>query len=67
MEHAHAHTMITVLAFVVAAVAAARGMWSPCGLSMLSSLNPVSEQARGHRFWLTGCWYVAGAIAGGAA
>jgi hypothetical protein len=59
--------MITVLAFVVAAVAAARGMWSPCGLSMLSSLNPVSEQARGHRFWLTACWYVAGAIAGGAA
>ena len=67
MEHAHAHAVITVLAFVVAAVAAARGMWSPCGLSMLSSLNPVSEHARGHRFWLTACWYVAGAVAGGAA
>ena len=67
MEHAHAHAMITTLALGVAAVAAIRGMWSPCGLSMLSSLNPVSERARGHRFWLTACWYVAGAVAGGAA
>ena len=41
-------------------------MWSPCGLSMLSSLNPVSEAARGNRFWLTAVWYVAGAVAGGA-
>jgi hypothetical protein len=27
----------------------------------------VSERARGHRFWHTACWYVTGAIAGGAA
>ena len=38
------------LLLLVAAVAALRGMWSPCGLSMLSTLNPVSERARGHRF-----------------
>jgi len=56
----------TVLALVVAAIAAVRGAWSPCGLSVLSSLNPVSERARGHRFWATACWYVGGAAAGGA-
>jgi hypothetical protein len=55
-----------VLLLALATVAALRGMWSPCGLSMLSTLNPVSERARGHRFWVTGCWYVAGAVAGGA-
>ena len=55
-----------VLLVALAAVAAVRGMWSPCGLSMLSTLNPVSERARGHRFWLTACWYVLGALVGGA-
>lgn len=55
-----------VLLLVTAAVAATRGMWSPCGLSMLSSLNPVSERARGHRFWVTGCWYMTGSLVGGA-
>lgn len=55
-----------VLALVVAAVAAVRGMWSPCGLSMLSTLNPMSERARGHRPWVTAAWYVLGAVAGGA-
>jgi hypothetical protein len=58
---------MTFLLFALAAVAAIRGMWSPCGLSMLSTLNPVSERARGHRFWVTACWYVAGALVGGAA
>jgi hypothetical protein len=55
-----------VLAFTVAAVAAVRGLWSPCGLSMVSALNPMSERARGHRYVLTALWYVAGAVAGGA-
>jgi hypothetical protein len=55
-----------VLLLVLAAVAAVRGVWSPCGLSMLSTLNPVAERARGHRFWVTACWYVVGAVAGGA-
>lgn len=56
---------MVVLLFTLAAVAAVRGMWSPCGLSMLSTLNPVSERARGHRFWVTACWYVVGAVVGG--
>lgn len=54
------------LLFLTATVAAARGMWSPCGLSMLTSLNPVAERARGNRFWVTACWYACGAVAGGA-
>lgn len=58
--------MFFAVALVVAVVAAARGVWSPCGLSMLSSLNPVSEGSRGHRFWVTALWYVAGAVTGGA-
>ncbi|HET6937076.1 MAG TPA: hypothetical protein VFI19_00670, partial [Nocardioides sp.] len=58
--------MIAVLALAVATVAAVRGAWSPCGLSVLSSLNPVSERARGHRFWATAAWYVVGAVTGGA-
>lgn len=55
-----------VLLYVTATAAALRGLWSPCGLSMLSSLNPMSERARGHRFSATACWYVVGSIAGGA-
>lgn len=58
--------MISYLALAVAVVAAVRGIWSPCGLSMLSSLNPVSETARGHRFGITAAWYVLGAAVGGA-
>jgi MFS family permease len=58
--------MIAVLALAVATVAAVRGAWSPCGLSVLSSLNPASERARGHRFSATVAWYVAGAVVGGA-
>jgi hypothetical protein len=54
---------LLVLTTVVAAV---RGLWSPCGLSMLSSLNPVAERARGNRFSLTALWYVVGAGVGGA-
>jgi hypothetical protein len=57
--------LITSLALVTV-VAAVRGLWSPCGLSMLSALNPIAERARGHRFWATALWYLAGAVAGGA-
>jgi hypothetical protein len=57
---------LLILALLTATVAALRGMWSPCGLSMLSSLNPVAERARGHRFWVTALWYVGGAVVGGA-
>jgi hypothetical protein len=59
-------TLLAVMAFGVGAVAAVRGLWSPCGLSMVSALNPMAERGRGHRYWLTAAWYVVGAALGGA-
>jgi hypothetical protein len=56
---------LLAVALVTATVAALRGMWSPCGLSMLSSINPVSESARGNRFRFTALWYLGGALVGG--
>jgi len=53
-------------ALVVAVAAAARGIWSPCGLSMISAINPISERSRGNRYWLTATWFIAGAVVGGA-
>lgn len=51
----------------VAALAAVRGTWSPCGLSMVAAINPISERSRGHRYGLTVAWFVAGAVLGGLA
>jgi hypothetical protein len=56
--------MPVVLALAVAC--ALRGTWSPCGLSMLSTITPLGERARGHRYAWTASWYVAGAVVGGA-
>lgn len=49
----------------VALCAAVRGVWSPCGLSMLSTITPVSERSRQHRYAATAAWFVVGAVAGG--
>jgi len=54
------------LALVVALAAALRSTWSPCGLSMLSTVTPMAEKARGHRYWVTATWFVLGAVVGGA-
>jgi hypothetical protein len=59
-------TLIAVLAGLVAAAAAARSTWSPCGLSMLSTITPVSERAKGNSYRSTASWFVVGAVAGGA-
>jgi hypothetical protein len=59
-------TLVAVLAAVVAVAAAVRSTWSPCGLSVLSSITPVGERSRGHRYRVTAGWFVAGAVAGGA-
>ena len=58
---------LTVLALLVAAVAAARSTWSPCGLSMLSTITPFGERGKGHRYAATCAWFVLGATAGGLA
>jgi hypothetical protein len=57
---------ITVLAALVALAAAVRSTWSPCGLSMLSTITPLGEQAKGHRYRATAGWFVLGSTVGGA-
>jgi hypothetical protein len=55
------------VAFGLAAVAAARSTWSPCGISMLSTLTPIGERSRGNSYPVTVGWFLVGAVAGGAA
>ena len=57
---------IAVVAAVVAVAAAVRSTWSPCGLSMLSTITPLSEGAKGNSYRSTAGWFVIGATAGGA-
>lgn len=54
-----------LVTMLVASVAAVRGIWSPCGLSMVSSINPFTERSRGHRYGATASWFVAGSLLGG--
>jgi len=56
---------VAILAFLVALAAAVRSTWSPCGLSMLSTITPFGERAKGHRYWATATWFVLGATIGG--
>ena len=58
--------MLAASATLLAVVAAVRGMWSPCGLSMLSTMTPMAERLRGHRFGATATWFTIGAMVGGA-
>ncbi len=60
------NALLTVAAAVVAVVAAARSTWSPCGVSMLATVTPLAERARGHRYRSTATWFVAGGTVGGA-
>ena len=46
--------------------AAVRSTWSPCGLSMLSTITPFGERGRGHAYRATATWFVVGAAGGGA-
>ena len=64
-ETAFPAASFVALTVIVTVVAAGRGTWSPCGLSMISAINPISERSRGHRFWLTSIWFIAGAVLGG--
>lgn len=57
---------VTASLFVLASVSALRGVWSPCGLSMLSTITPIAERARGHRYGRSAAWFLLGATIGGA-
>jgi hypothetical protein len=59
-------TALEIVAGLIAVAAAARSTWSPCGLSMLSSITPLAEQGRGHRYRTTATWFVVGSVLGGA-
>jgi hypothetical protein len=58
--------LLVVLACVIAVAAAMRSTWSPCGLSMLSTITPIGERGRGNRYAASAAWFVAGAVLGGA-
>lgn len=58
--------LVVILASVIAVAAAIRSTWSPCGLSMLSTITPLGERARRNRYVTSVCWFVAGAVIGGA-
>jgi hypothetical protein len=58
--------LLIVLASVVAVAAAIRSTWSPCGLSMLSTITPIGEAGRDHRWAATAGWFIVGATLGGA-
>jgi MFS family permease len=60
-------TVVYAATIAVAVVGAVRSTWSPCGLSMLSTITPLAEKSRGHRWSATATWYLGGALAGGAA
>jgi hypothetical protein len=57
---------LTISALVVVVAAAVRSTWSPCGWSMLSTITPLTERGRGHRFAATAAWFVVGSTVGGA-
>jgi len=57
--------LLVVLAAATAIVAAARSTWSPCGLSMLSTITPMGERARRYTYGGTATWFVLGAVLGG--
>lgn len=61
----HEMDVLLILALAVAVVSAIRGIWSPCGLSMLSSITPMTEAGRGNRFGVTAGWFLAGGVVGG--
>lgn len=58
--------LLVVLTSVVAVAAAIRSTWSPCGLSMLSTITPIGERGRNHRYSSTATWFCLGAVLGGA-
>jgi hypothetical protein len=58
-------TCLLVAAIGVTIGAAVRSTWSPCGLSMLATITPLSEHGRGHRYRTTAAWFIFGGTLGG--
>ena len=58
--------LLVVLAAVVSVAAALRSTWSPCGLSMLSTITPIGERGRDNRYGTSVAWFISGSVLGGA-
>ena len=58
--------VVAACTIVIAFVGGVRSTWSPCGVSMLSTITPLAEKGRGHRWSATATWYLTGSVAGGA-
>jgi hypothetical protein len=56
---------LTLVGCLLALIGALRAAWSPCGLSMLSSLTPLGERSRGMSWPVTASAYAIGAIGAG--
>jgi len=50
-----------------AVIAAVGSTWSPCGLSMISTITPLAEAGRARSYACTAGWFLLGALIGGAA
>ncbi|HVC69083.1 MAG TPA: hypothetical protein VNC61_02345 [Acidimicrobiales bacterium] len=59
--------LLAIVTFVVAAAAAVRSTWSPCGRSMLSTITPIGERGRRSHYATTAAFFVLGGVLGGAA
>jgi hypothetical protein len=59
------HVVLIIAVAVTGVAAAVRSTWSPCGLSMMSSITPLGESGRGVRYRVTAAWFIAGAVLGG--
>jgi hypothetical protein len=57
--------LLVTLAAIVAIAAALRSTWSPCGVSMLSTIVPLTERGRGHRWGASALWFILGSTLGG--
>jgi hypothetical protein len=66
MTHETVTGFVAVCAVAIALAGGVRSTWSPCGVSMLSTITPLAEKGRGHRWWATATWYFTGSVAGGA-
>lgn len=58
---------IVALALLTAVVSAVRSTWSACGLSVLSTITPQTEQGRGSRWGVTAGFYLVAATVAGTA
>ena len=58
-------TLIFVVGLVMAAGAAVRGNWSPCGESLQAQIHPLGEGSRGNQWGVTILFFTIGSVTAG--